>query len=114
MTNVSTTLQSLVSYYSGLGNWMGLATGTPGSSTTPSFEATGGSPVYVRQATTWNVTGSTALGSPVIFNVPAGTFGYLLLCSGSSGANMVDWCSFTPQILPAQTTITIIPLTTAS
>jgi hypothetical protein len=114
MTNVSTTLQSLVTYYSGLGNWMGLATGNPGSSTTPLNEATGGAPPYVRQATTWNVTGSTALGSALIFNVPAGSYNYLLLCSASSGANMVDWCPFTPQVIPSQTTITIIPLTTAS
>jgi hypothetical protein len=114
MTNVSTTLQSLVSYYTGLGNWMGLATGIPGSSTTPANEATGGSPAYTRQATTWNVTGATALGAAVIFNVPAGTFGYLLLCSASSGNNQVDWCSFTPQVISAQTTITVVPLATAS
>lgn len=114
MTNVSTTLQSLVSYYSGLGNWMGLATGNPGSSTTPANEASGGSPAYIRQATTWNITGATALGSAVIFNVPAGTFSYLLLCSASSGANQVDWCPMAPQVIAGQTTITIIPLTTAS
>lgn len=114
MTNVTTTLQSLVTYYVGLANWMGLATGIPGSSSSPSNEATGGSPAYARQSTTWNVSSATALGTPVIFNVPAGTFGYLLLCSGSSGNNMVDWCSFTPQVISAQTTITVVPLATAS
>src|SRR5580693_2759897 len=108
MTNVSTTLQSLISYYTGLANWLGMATGNPGSSGTPANEASGGSPAYTRQATTWNVTGSTALGTPVIFNAPAGTFGYMLLCSGSSGANMVDWSPFTPQVISAQTTITIV------
>jgi hypothetical protein len=114
MTNVTTTLQSLVTYYVGLANWLGLGTGLPGSSTTPANEATGGSPAYARQSTTWNVTGATSLGSPTIFNVPAGTYGYLLLCSGSSGANMVDWCPFTPQVITAQTTITVVPLATAS
>lgn len=114
MTNVSTTLQSLVTYYIGLGNWMGLATGLPGSSSSPANEATGGSPAYVRQATTWNVTSPTALGTPVIFNVPAGTFSYLLLCSGSGGNNMVDWCPMTPQVIGAQTTITVVPLATVS
>lgn len=114
MTNVSATLTGLVTYYVGLGNWMGLATGVPGTSSTPANEATGGSPAYARQSTTWNVSAATALGTPVIFNVPAGTYGYLLLCSGSSGNNMVDWAPITPQVITAQTTITVVPLGTAA
>jgi hypothetical protein len=38
----------------------------------------------------------------------------MLLCSASSGNFMVDWCAVAPQVCPFQTTITVIPLATAS
>ena len=114
MTNVTATADTLVSDYSGLGNWIGLATGAPGSTVSPASEASGGSPAYARQATSWTVSGSTAIGTAVTFNVPAGTYSYMLLCSASSGNNMVDWCAITPQVCTSQTTITITPLATAS
>lgn len=114
MTNVTATADTLVTDYSALGSWIGLATGNPGSTATPSSEATGGSPAYARQETSWNVSGSAALGTPVTFNVAAGTYSFMLFCSGSSGANMVDWGAITPQVIASQTTITITPLATAS
>jgi hypothetical protein len=114
MTNVTTTEQNVVGYYTGLGNWIGLATGNPGSTPSPANEAAGGSPAYARQATTWLVSGPTAIGQAVTFNVPAGTYNYMIMCSASSGANMVDWSPISPQIATSQTTITITPLATAS
>jgi len=114
MTNVTATADTIVSDYTGLGNWISLHTGAPGSTSTPANEASGGSPAYARQSTTWTVAGSTATGSAVTFNVPAGTYSYMGVCSASSGSNLVDWCAITPQVITAQSTITITPLATAS
>ena len=114
MTNVTATATDIVTDYSNLGNYIGLCTGAPGSTATPANEATGGSPAYARQATTWAVSGAQALGSAVTINVPAGTYSYMIMCSGSSGDNMVDWCAIAPQVISAQSTITITPLATAS
>jgi hypothetical protein len=116
MTQVTETQELLVTYFTGLADYIGLgtATGTPGNTPTPSNEATGGSPAYARIATTWDVTGPSALGESVTMNVAPGTYAYMLLCSASSGNNMVDWCPVTSQVCPSQTTITIVPLATAS
>jgi hypothetical protein len=114
MTNVTATLNDDITSYSSLGSWIGIATGNPGSTTSPANEVTGGSPAYARQETSWVVSGATAIGTPVTINVPAGTYTAILLCSASSGNNMVDWSSITPQVCSAQTTITITPLATAS
>jgi hypothetical protein len=38
----------------------------------------------------------------------------MLMCSGSSGNNMVSYAPITPQITPIQTTITITPMAIAS
>lgn len=114
MTNVTSTAQNQVNDYSAQGNWIGLCSGNPGSTSAPSNEASGGSPAYARQATSWNVSGPTAIGSAVTINVPAGTYGYMIMCSASSGNNMVDWCPITPQVATSQTTITVTPLATAS
>ena len=114
MTNVTATAGTLVTDYKSLGNYIGLATGAPGSTATPANEATGGSPAYARVATTWTVVGGVATGSAVTINVPAGTYSYMLLCSGSSGNNMVDWCAISPQVITTQNTITITPIATAS
>lgn len=114
MTNVTVTAADQVTDYSAMGNWIGLATGNPGSTATPANEASGGSPAYARQETSWVVSGQTAIGSPVTINVPAGTYSYILLCSASTGNHMVDWAAITPQVCTSQTTITITPLATAS
>lgn len=114
MSNVDSTSDTIVSTYVGLGAWIGLCTGNPGNTNTPANEAVGGSPAYARQETTWSTSGSQSIGSPVTFNVGPGTYTYMILCSGSSGSNMVDWCPITPQVAAVQTTITITPLATAS
>ena len=114
MTNVTATQTTLVTDYKTLGNWIGLATGNPGSTASPANEATGGSPAYARQSTTWTVSGAIATGSTVTLHVPAGTYTAMILCSGSSGNNMVDWTPITPQVITSQSTITLTPLATAS
>lgn len=114
MSNVDTTSDILVTTYVGLGAWIGLCTGNPGNTNSPSNEAVGGSPAYARQETTWVTSGSQSIGSPVTFNVGPGTYTYMIMCSGSSGNNMVDWAPITPQVKSVQSTITITPLATAS
>lgn len=114
MSNVDSTSDSQVLNYVGLGAWIGLATGPPGHTNTPANEAVGGSPAYARQETSWVTSGATSIGSPVTFNVGPGTYTYMLLCSASSGASMVDWAPITPQVATVQTTITITPLVTAN
>jgi hypothetical protein len=114
VANVDSTTDTLVTDYVGLGAWVGLFTGNPGHTNTPANEAVGGSPAYARQETTWTTSGSQSIGSPVTFHVGPGTYSFMGLFSGSSGANMVDWCPITPQVTSVQTTITITPLATAS
>jgi hypothetical protein len=114
MTNVTPTAQTMISDYSGLGAWIGLFTGAPGSTNAPANEASGGSPAYARQETSWTVSGATAIGSGVTINVPAGTYTYMGLFSAATGNTMVDWCAISPQVASGQTTITITPLATAS
>jgi hypothetical protein len=114
VTNVTSTADTIITDYSALGNWVGVCTGAPGNTASPANEATGGSPAYARQATSWTVSGSTAIGAPVTLHVPAGTYSYMILCSASSGNNMVDWAPITPQVCTSPTTITITPLATSS
>jgi hypothetical protein len=114
MVNVTATADAQVTAYVDLGDWLGVATGNPGVTATPANEASGGSPAYARQQTTWVVSGATAIGTSITINVPAGTYPFLLLCSGSSGANMVDWAPISPQVATVQTTITLTPLAAAS
>jgi hypothetical protein len=114
MTNTTATALEIITDWSDLGSWIGLCTGNPGSTTSPANEVSGGSPAYARKETGWVVSGATAIGTPVTINVPAGTYSFIILCSGSSGNNVVDWASMTPQVCTEQTTLTITPLATAS
>lgn len=114
MVNVTATATTLATDYTNLGSYIGLATGNPGSTTTPANEATGGSPSYARQETTWNVSGTQALGTEVTFNVPSGTYNYMIFCSAATGNNMIDWAPMSPLEATGQTTITVVPLTTVS
>jgi hypothetical protein len=113
MVACTATLNSLASYYAGLGTDIGLATGNPGSSTTPANEASGGSPAYARVATTWSA-GTTGVqnGTAVTINVPEGDYDYMILCSGGSGNNQIDNCAITTVIMSAQGQIVCNPVYT--
>lgn len=109
--NQLTTAQNITNDYTALGNYIGVCTGPPGNSSTVLNEATGGSPAYTRQATTWTAhTNGSATGSQVTLNLPAGTYPYMIMCSASSGNTMVDWCILsTPITNSAQGPVTITP-----
>jgi hypothetical protein len=89
---VAASRQTVANAWAGLGTYIGVCTGDPGTTATPSNETSGGG--YTRIATTWTP-GSTGTesGSAVTVSVPAGTFTYVLLASAVSGNNMVDKAS---------------------
>jgi hypothetical protein len=79
-------------------------------SSTPSNEASGGSPAYARIATTWGSTsGGANTGSAVTINVSSATYTYMILASNSSGNNMQDNCSITSVTMGAQGQIVVTP-----
>lgn len=110
MVTCTATLNTLASTYTGLGSWIGLATATPGTTSTPTGEASGGSPAYARLATTWSA-GTTGVqnGTAVTLNVSAATYTYMLVASSSSGANMQDNVSITSVVMGAQGQIVVTP-----
>lgn len=106
---------ALVTEYITLGTWLGLATGNPGTSATPSNEATGGSPAYARKQTTWgSVSASASTGTAATIDVAAGTYTHSILCSASTGNNQVDWADITDTVLSAQGQIIVTPTYTQS
>lgn len=110
MVTCTATLNSLAAAYAGYGSWVGLATGAPGTSSTPANEASGGSPAYARKATTWSA-GTTGVqnGSAVTVDVAAATYTYVLIASASTGNNMIDNATITSVVMGAQGQIVVTP-----
>jgi len=109
------TRNTLVTAYIGAGTWCGLATGNPGTTTTPSNEATGGSPAYARKQTTWgSASASASTGTAVTIDVPAGTFTFCILASAVTLAttNQVDNAAITSTVLAAQGQVILTPSVT--
>lgn len=70
----------------------------PGTSTNyGGTEATGGSPAYARQAVTWGAAASGAKtnSGALTFDVPAGSYGYLLFFNASTG-NTNNYLGYAP------------------
>jgi hypothetical protein len=112
MINVPSTAQKLSDDYAALGNWIGLATDDPGNTSTPSNEVTvgaGPSTGYARQQTTWtSSSGGVNTGSAVTFNVPMGTYKFMIFCSDQSGNTMIDNCPISASF-NAEGEIVVIP-----
>jgi hypothetical protein len=107
---IGTTRQALADAYKGLGSFVGVATGNPGTTVTPAFEASGGSPAYARKATSWvSSTGGVVNGSAITLDVPAGTYAWIILASASSGANGVDYADVTDVVMSAQGQLVVTP-----
>lgn len=110
---IATTRQALADKYGTLGTFFGLATGNPGTTTTPANEASGGS--YARVATTWSAgSGGVENGTACTISANAGTYTYAPLCSAASGANMIDWAAITSTVLSAPGQIVLTPTYTQS
>ncbi|WP_457066787.1 phage tail fiber protein [Mycobacteroides abscessus] len=105
---VATTRQNLADRYGTLGAFFGLATGNPGTSSTPGSEANGGS--YARVATTWSSgSGGAINGTACTINANAGTYTHAPLCSAATGATMIDWAAIVSTILSAAGQIVLTP-----
>lgn len=110
MVTVVSTLNNLAAAYAGYGSWVGLATGAPGTTSTPANEAAGGSPAYARKATTWSA-GTTGVqnGTAVTIDTAAATYTYVLLASAATGNNMFDNATITSVVMGAQGQIVVTP-----
>jgi len=107
---VAASRQSLANTYATLGTYIGVCTGDPGTTSTPSNEASGGAPAYARVATTWTAgSGGVQNGSAVTINVAAATYTYILLASAVSGATMVDKAAISSVVMSAQGQLVVTP-----
>jgi hypothetical protein len=112
---VATTKEALADAYIALGAYVSLHTGDPG--TTGANEATGGSPAYARQATTWSADSTddgVRAGTQVTIDVPAGTYTYAGLWTAASGGTFIDKVAITSTVLSAQGQIKVTPTYTQS
>ena len=107
--SVNATKEALAAEYTGLGSWISVHTADPGS--TGASEATGGSPAYARKQTTWSAGAVDGVytGTPVTFDLPAGTYANAGIFSASSGGTFVDKAGFPSTVLNAQGQITFTP-----
>lgn len=112
---VATSRNSMATYYGTQASWIGVATSDPGTSSTPSGEASGGSPAYARKQTTWGTAASSAItGSAVTIDLAAATYTFMILATASSGNNMWDKASITSTTLGSQGQLIITPTYTQS
>lgn len=82
-----------------------LFTADPGTTGTVTGEVSGGSPAYARKAITWGAASGGVVTGTVTFDVPSGTtVTYAGVCSGSTGANLLDRVSVTSQAFSSQGT----------
>lgn len=103
---VAATKQVLANAYAGIGTYLALCTADPGTTSTVGSEASGGS--YARKQFSWTQTGGGVVtGSSVTFDVPAGTYTYVALCSAATGAAMFDKAQISPTTLGAAGKITV-------
>lgn len=105
---VDATKQALANTYTGLGAYISLHTGDPG--TTGTNEATGGSPAYARVLTTWG-TGAAGVksGSQVTIDVPAGTYTYAGIWSAVTAGTFIDKILITSTTLGLQGQVKVTP-----
>lgn len=92
--------------------WIAVCTASPGTGTTVSNEATGGS--YARVQTTWGApSAGVVTGSAVTVNLPVGTFTHIAICTASTGATLYDWYPLgTSIVMSVAGTATITPTDT--
>lgn len=110
---VTNTKNALADKYGTLGTFISVHTASPGS--TGASEATGGTPAYVRKATTWGAaSGGTITGSEVTIDVPAGTYAYAGLWSAATGGTFIDTVAVVSTTLGAQGQLKITPTYTQS
>lgn len=114
MTDTLATREAAALAVTALGDYVSLHTADPG--TTGADEATGGSPAYARQQTTWTAGASDGevQGSQVTIDVPAGTYTHVGFWSAELGGTFVGGTSITSTTLPSQGQIKVTPKRTQS
>ena len=97
-----------------LGGWISLHDASPG--TTGANEATGGSPAYEREQTTWTDGGDDGVitGSQVTIDVPADTYTHFGVWTLQTGGVYIDGGTITSTTLSAQGQIKVTPTLTES
>lgn len=99
-----------------LGTYISLHTADP--STTGANEATGGSPAYARQATTWSADTTddgVRAGTEVTIDAPAGTYTHFGLWSASTSGTFVGGGALSSSVtLGAQGQVKVTPTYTQS
>lgn len=108
------TLEAKAEAQRALGAYISLHTASPG--TTGANEATGGSPAYARQLTTWTDGGDDGViaGSQVTIDVAAGTYTHFGVWSASSAGTYIDGGDITDTVMGAQGQIKVTPTLTES
>ena len=99
----------------GLGTYVSLHTADPG--TTGASEATGGSPAYARQQTTWTAGSSDGVvsGSEVTVDAAAATYTHFGIWSAASGGTFVGGGALSSSVtLAAQGQVKVTPTYTQS
>jgi hypothetical protein len=98
-----------------LGSWISLHTADPG--TTGASEATGGSPAYTREQTTWSADTTddgVRAGTQVTIDLPAGTYTHFGVWTAETGGTFVGGGAITSTTLAAQGQIKVTPTYTQS
>lgn len=101
---IATTTQknTLATSYGSAGGFLSLHTADPGSTGTNEVTNTG-SPAYARKAITWGSPTNGVVTGTATFDVPTGTvLTFAGVCSGSTGANLLDRVSITSQTYNSQ------------
>lgn len=99
----------------GLGSWISLHTADPG--TTGASEATGGSPAYAREQTTWSADATddgVRAGTEVTIDLPAGTYTHFGVWTAETGGTFIGGGSIASTTLGAQGQIKVTPTYTQS
>lgn len=112
---VATTRQTLANAYGAIGTDLGLATGDPGTTSTPANEASGGSYVRVAIPAGWSAsTGGVINGAATTINVAAATYTFAFLATATTGNTMFDKCAITSTTLSSAGQIIVTPSYTQS
>lgn len=103
MVATNTQKSSLAGKYASDAVYGALFTSDPGATGAVTGEVTGGSPAYARKAIAWGSPTNGVVSGTATFDIPAGTtltFGGI--CSGATGANLLDKVAITSQTFNSQ------------
>jgi hypothetical protein len=114
-TSPNATLETAAASVTALGAYISLHSADP--TTTGGSEATGGSPAYARQLTTWTggASDGNIVGSEVTFDVPAGTYTHFGVRSAvTAGTFITGGPLSSPATLGAQGQVKVTPTISAT